>query len=262
MSYTNARIKVYPQKATIQVASRDIFPVGEPEPRPYSVPSAGKAKNPERALAESRRRAAAKVRDIALCNNFEFMFTWTLNPKLIDRYDADIVHKKVRAFLSNAVQRKGFEYVAVPELHDLDKCGGRAIHLHGLCKLGAVKIERAVSPKGKPLTDKAGRPIYNILDWKWGFSTCVPLDFGYEKAVNYITKYITKDEQKVFGKWYLSSRGLKKRPDIFPLEPIPYLEFRNETKLKVHLQTETEIYPTVHLISEELPKTEDIITNE
>ena len=166
MPYTNARLKKYPQKAVIQVASQDIFPVDEAEPRGYSVPSMGRAKDPERSLAESKRRATAKVRDIALCNNFEFMFTWTLNPELIDRYDANIIHKKVRAFLSNAVQRKGFAYVAVPELHDLDKCGRRAIHLHGLCKLGTVKIERAISPKGKPLTDKAGRPIYNMLDWK------------------------------------------------------------------------------------------------
>ena len=258
MPYTNARLKKYPQKAVIQVASQDIFPVDEAEPRCYSVPSMVRAKDPERSLAESKRRATAKVRDIALCNNFEFMFTWTLNPELIDRYDANIIHKKVRAFLSNAVQRKGFAYVAVPELHDLDKCGRRAIHLHGLCKLGTVKIERAISPKGKPLTDKAGRPIYNMLDWKWGFSTCVALDDHYERAINYVVKYIAKGNEKIFGKWYLSSRGLKKGPDILSLEPIPYNDFRSEEKLKVHLQTETEIYPTVHLISEELPQMEEL----
>lgn len=257
MSYTNARIKVYPQKATIQVASRDIFPVGEPEPRPYSVPSAGKAKNPERALAESRRRAAAKVRDIALCNSFQYMFTWTLNGKLIDRYNAEQIYKKVRAFLTNAVQRKGFEYIAIPELHDLDEHGGRAIHLHGLCKLGAVPIERAVSPKGNLITDKAGRPVYNMVSWAWGFSTCVPLDGHYEQAINYVVKYISKGKAKIFGKWFLSSRGLKKGPDIITLEPVPYLEFKDEEKLKVHIQTETEIYPTVRLITEELPKMED-----
>lgn len=246
----------------MQVASREIFPSGEPEPRPYSVSPKGKAKNPERAQAESRRRAAAAVRDIALCNTFSHMFTWTLDPNLVDRYDAAIVYKKVRTFLTNAVQRKNFAYVAIPELHGLDKQSGRAIHLHGLCSLGDVAIQRAVSPKGRPITDKAGRPIYNMVDWKWGFSTCVPLDAHYERAVSYVVKYMAKSEEKIFGKWYLSSRGLKKGPDILSLEPVPYFTFRDEEKLKAHIQNETEIYPTVHLITEELPQMEDITNNE
>ena len=240
----------------MQVASRAIFPVGEPEQRPYSVPQKGKAKDPERSLAESRRRAAAKVRDIALCNSFQYMFTWTLNGKLIDRYNAEQIYKKVRAFLTNAVQRKGFEYIAIPELHDLDEHGGRAIHLHGLCKLGAVPIERAVSPEGKMLTDKSGRPVFNMTSWAWGFSTCVPLDEHYERATSYVTKYITKGEEKIFGKWYLCSRNLIKKPDIVTLEPISYNDFRDENKLKVHIQNETEIYPSVYMISEELPELE------
>ena len=97
-----------------------------------------------------------------------------------------------------------------------------------------------------------------MLDWKWGFSTCVALDDHYERAINYVVKYIAKGNEKIFGKWYLSSRGLKKGPDILSLEPIPYNDFRSEEKLKVHLQTETEIYPTVHLISEELPQMEEL----
>ena len=39
-----------------------------------------------------------------------------------------------------------------------------------------------------------------MIDWKWGFSTCVPLDDNYERTVNYVTKYITKAEDKIFGK--------------------------------------------------------------
>ena len=77
------------------------------------------------------------MRDIAFCNRFDYFLTWTLDPKLIDRYDPEIVGKKVRSFLTNASNRKGFQYIVVPELH---KDG--AIHLHGLCKLGSVRIER------------------------------------------------------------------------------------------------------------------------
>ncbi len=256
MPYTNARIKSYPQKAVLQVASRDIFPIGEAEPRSYSVPQKGRAKNPERSLMESKRRAAAAVRDIALCNQFSHMFTWTLNPELIDRYNPNVVYKKVRIFLSNMVQRHSFSYIAIPEYHKADEQGRRGIHLHGLCKLGTVPIERAVSPEGKMLTDKSGRPVFNMTSWAWGFSTCVPLDEHYERATSYVTKYITKGEEKIFGKWYLCSRNLIKKPDIVTLEPISYNDFRDENKLKVHIQNETEIYPSVYMISEELPELE------
>lgn len=125
--------------------------------------------------------------------------------------------------------------------------------MHGLCNLGAVQIERALSENGRGLTDDEGRPIYNVLDWKWGFSTCVPLDGEYDRAIHYVTKYITKAKDKIFGKWYFSSRGLKKKPDIIPLEPIPYDEFRDAEKLQTHQQFESEIYSGVKIISEKNP---------
>lgn len=260
--YTNARIKSYPRKAVIQVASKEIFPTGEPEPRGYSVSAKGKAKNPERAQIESKRRAVTAVRDIALNNFFTHMFTLTLDPKLIDRYDTILIRQKLRAFLSNMSQRYDFAYIIVPEYHTAaDEGGRRAVHFHGLCILGNMEIDRALSPKGKPLTDQAGRPVYNMSSWKWGFSTCVELDEHYEKAVSYILKYILKDDEKILGKWYLSSRSLKKKPEIIPLEPISYSDFRDEAKLNIHIQNETEIYPTVRLITEELPQMEEL-TNE
>ena len=90
--------------------------------------------------------------------------------------------------------------------------------------------------------------------WKYGFSTAVPLDKQYERTVNYVTKYITKSDQKIFGKWYLSSRGLKKSPEIIPLEPIQYDQFRDDEKLKMHIQNEHQIYPNgPRLLTEEMP---------
>lgn len=260
MAHTNARLKYYPHKIVEQVASREIFPMEEPEQRRYSVPPKGHAKDPARSLAESKRRAATAVRDIALCNSFSHMFTWTLNPELIDSFDEEAVYKKVRIFLSNCVQRKGFQYLVVPERHKKIVDGKRALHFHGLCVPGDIRLERAVSPKGHILSDNQGRPIFNMLDWRWGFSTCVPLDDHYERTVSYITKYILKGEEKILGKWYLSSRNLKKKPDIVTIEPISFLDFRDEAKLKVHNQTEIEIYKSVYLVSEEFPRLED--TNE
>ena len=204
-------------------------------------------------MESSRQRARARVRDMALCNSFDYFFTWTIAPELLDRYDAKTIYCKLRVFLSNAVKRKGFTYLVVPEYH-VQKAGEDkpAIHMHGLCCLGQVKLERARDKRGRSMTDNKGRPVYHMLDWKYGFSTCVPLDGNHERAANYIAKYITKsDSSKIFGKWYLHSRDLVKGPDIVPLDPENYDEFRDTEKLKVHMQTEVEIHDGLRVLSEE-----------
>lgn len=249
---TNARLKLYPFFYVHQVSNSDIFSRGDFETsdgkpfRPYVVPSKGNAKDPERSHYESRRRAVSAVRDIALCNIFEYMFTWTLDGSLIDRYDSKEIYKKVRSFLTHASSRKGFKYVLIPEYHKQKEGEDNpAIHMHGLCCLGSVQI----SPSG--LNDKSGRPIFNMVDWNWGFSTCVPLDLNYKRAVNYVTKYITETEVKIFGKWYLSSRNLLKRPDIVPLDGEIFEEFRDEEKLADKRQIERTVYAGVKIVSEE-----------
>lgn len=224
---TNARVKSYLFKETLQVANDNIFrrsayyedENGNPPSRPYDVPSKGNGKDPARSLSESQRRARNAIQDIALCNRFTHMFTWTLSPDLIDRYDRKEVYRKIRAFLSNATQRKNFRYVCIPELHN-----DGAIHFHGLCSLGDVEVQQSYTKSGNKRRDKAGRLVFNMTAWTWGFSTCVELDEHYAKAVNYVCKYITKSDEKVFGKWYLSSRSLKKKPDIIVLEPVEYNE--------------------------------------
>lgn len=255
---TNARMKKYPSKAVVQVANADVFPacnyelydsdIAGKRCRGYAVPPKGKAANPQRALEESQRRAAAKIRDIALCNQFTHFFTWTLSPDLIDRYDVQEIYKKLRVFLSNVSRRKGFQYVLVPEYHKKKEGeASAAIHFHGLCILGSVKLVRATGKDGLPLFDSAGREIFNMSDWKYGFSTCVPLDENYEKAVNYCCKYISKSEEKIFGKWYLSSRSLVKSPDIIPLARIDFDSFIDSSKD----QRFTNIYNDVVLVSED-----------
>lgn len=258
---TNARIKRYMEKDVLQVANDSIFPAGdyeisgikEKKKRLYDVPSKGKAADPERSLEESKRRAKSKVRDIALCNRFEYMFTWTLDGEKIDRYDPEVIYKKMRAFLSNVSQRKGFRYVCIPEYHKKKDNEERpAIHFHGLCELGDVHITPSLLSDGTQRKDKSNRPVFNMDDWTLGYSTCVPLDGDYEKAVNYIVKYITKAESKIFGKWYLSSRFLVKSPDIVPIDGgIDFDSFRDPDKLFRNEQYEVTAYLDVKIVSEE-----------
>lgn len=96
--------------------------------------------------------------------------------------------------------------------------------------------------------------------WTWGFSTCVRLDENYERAVNYVSKYITKSDTKIFGKWYLSSRCLKKRPDIYPLERIPYDEYKASLEQAGQAVKETTVFREVKIISTDYKRTESVHT--
>lgn len=261
-THTNARYKLYRSKAVLQVSNDNIFPTADWEDdkglkgRAYDVPSKGKAADPQRASEEARRRAKSKVRDIALCNQFTHMLTWTLDKEKVDRYDPEQVYKKVRPFLSNMTQRKGFLYVVIPEYHTLKEGETRpAIHFHGLCSLGSVRIERALLLSGSPRVDKHGRPVYNMTDWGFGWSTVVPLDDDYERAVNYVTKYIAKQEEKILGKYYLSSRTLRKKPKIVPLEwGLDYDSFVDEAKLATGQQYESTVFRDVKIVNEEFDR--------
>ena len=99
---SNARLKEYPVITVLQVANYPVFrkPGYEPRQRGYDVPSKGEATDPERSKESSRARARAAVRDIALCNRFSFFFTWTLDKELVDRYDPEIISKKVQTFFA------------------------------------------------------------------------------------------------------------------------------------------------------------------
>lgn len=255
--YTNARLKEYPNLLIEeQVCTHAIFPMGVGDikrSRPYAVSPPGEAKDPERARQESCRRAREKVMDIARCNNFGYMLTLTIDGNKLDRYDPQKVYQKVRTFLSNASARHGFQYVLIPEYHALKPGEERpAIHLHGLCNLGTLKIVQATNAyTGEPLIEKE-KPIYNLPAWIWGFSKIVPLDENSERAALYVTKYIAKSDNKIFGKRYLSSRKLVKAPKIIPLEPIDYFEFRDQKKLESGKQTEYELYQNVKLLTEVL----------
>ena len=103
--YTNARYKMYPHSVVKEVATGACFPLvpGAPRPRPFAVAPPGQAKDKERSLESSQQRARARVRDMALCNPFEYFFTWTIDPDLLDRYDPNNVKKFLEVVKSGAL---------------------------------------------------------------------------------------------------------------------------------------------------------------
>ena len=207
----NAKIKTYPDYYIISICNTDCYVEPGFEARASSVKFASNRSQPSaRSHNESMRRARAKIKDIALCTPFTHFITLTLDKEKIDRYNYSDIMKKMRVFLSNAVERKGFTYVIVPEFH---KDG--AVHFHGLYA--------STSPMGEVdsgLRTKSGQTIYNLSSWKFGFSTSIPLVGDYEKVVSYILKYIGKDSKKVGGRWYLSGGNI-----VRPAEELADISF-------------------------------------
>ncbi|MDD6811678.1 MAG: hypothetical protein PUD93_07435 [Lachnospiraceae bacterium] len=101
------------------------------------------------------------------------------------------------------------KYLIVPELH----CDKEHYHFHGLLS-GVDNLRFCFSGH----FDKGGKPIYNITDWTYGFTTATQVQ-DTQRVSSYITKYITKDtEQRLKNKKrYLCSRNIDRTEPTFHL---------------------------------------------
>lgn len=168
---------------------------------------------------DSIKRAKDKVYDIVMLNEFSYFITLTLDERKISRTNKSEILSSLKRWLDNMVRRHGMQYIIVPEYHN----DGESIHFHGLIK-GDLKLADS-----KLCTTK-GQTIYNLQNWKYGFSTCIMLDKNYDRVCNYITKYITKDNHMVFGKSYFAGgkgliRECEKIYDYIPFNEIDKKEY-------------------------------------
>lgn len=224
----NAKVKVYPDGSRhLMVATRPIFKdegwelIEDEEKEFVSKP---KDMTKEDVRWDSAKRAKEKAIDIARLNDFSYFTTWTLNKELIDRYDRQQVKKKLRNFLRNGVQRKDLMYLVIPEYHE-----DGAIHMHGLIRGDYQYVDSG-------LKTKRGQIIYNMPDWSWGFSTAVQIG-SKEGAIRYVSKYITKENHKIFGSFYLAGgHGLVRTPHIETFD----MDF-NSLDVKSYLNPEAKI---------------------
>lgn len=139
-------------------------------------------------------RTRRNIRELALCNDFDYFCTLTVNSSKCDRYSLDEVQDNLRKCLRNIRNSSNdFKYLIITEKH---KDG--AFHFHGLMS-----------------------GLSDLYVNKFGYLSCSKLDvLGFnsfseiqslEKVSNYILKYITKDCVKNSkNQVYISSRGLKK----------------------------------------------------
>lgn len=175
-------------------------------------------------LERSRRRARARVYDYCMCNPFRYFITLTLDAGKIDRFDYGGLVKKLNQWLDNCVRRYGLKYVIVFEHH---KDG--ALHMHGLIN-DALRVVDSGTLTGVPRKKKPCKPrserqrqqwlaagahvVYNLPQWKYGFTTAIEIYGDYHKAVGYVCKYLSKEgnkggkPQKIGGRWYLHGGAL------------------------------------------------------
>ena len=157
---------------------------------------------------DSLKRAKEACFDIAYCNDFQWFITWTLDQKKIDRENPKEVSGKLQRFLQDKVKRNAARYIVIPEYH----ADGKGIHMHGLLS-GDFKMQDS------GLITTTNKIIYNMPQWKYGFSTVIDLDGSKVAVAKYITKYITKDFKKIFGSFYYAGgKSLIRKPAVVLLD--------------------------------------------
>lgn len=168
-------------------------------------PKSAKGDNVDK-LENNLSRAKSMVRDLAMCNDWDWWCTLTISKDKHDRSDLKAYRKAFYKWVFNMNKRQvraglpKIQYLLVPEKH---KDG--MWHMHGFLK-GVQGVE------------KNG---FGYLDWseyqaKFGYISLAPIK-NQSKASNYIVKYMTKDVQKSVTEMgehlYVASKGLK-RPKI------------------------------------------------
>lgn len=210
----NTRIKEFPDYIKIACFTRPVF-------NPYGVEERLTEKQEEikwqEKLAKLRsgkkearnkgdvsrndaiKRARDKAYEIAFANDFEWFVTFTLSPEHIDRYDKEEILRRFKKWLNNTSSRRNMVYLMFPEYHE-----DKAVHFHGL-----ISGDLEMRESGHKTTN--GQMIYNAMNWTLGFSTAVRLEGQKGQIANYVMKYITKENKRVFGKHYFAGgKGLQR----------------------------------------------------
>lgn len=161
------------------------------------------------------RRARRRLFDLVSCNpECNMMVTLTLNGEDFPRDEWAQIIPRVNTWLDNMTRRHGLRYILVPEYH----ADGKAIHFHGFVNESALSLKRAINPKtSKPLLQK-GRAVYNVENWRYGFTTAVRVGKSaqdQEASARYVLKYITKGQTKIGGRYYLHGGNLKEPTFVY-----------------------------------------------
>ena len=158
-------------------------------------------------------RAFSNCLDILLSNEFNFFWTGTISQEKVDRFDLNLLRKKITQFFRDQRKKYGCQipYLIIPEEH---KKGG--IHFHGVVSLPYEALCRF--GQGTPLYLQQGN-YYNWKDYQkaFGFNSLSPIRDRKATAF-YMTKYLCKDQtfrlHDKGGHLYYCSQGLNRKSFI------------------------------------------------
>lgn len=159
----------------------------------------------ENKLENNLSRAKSKIFQYAMCNDFEYFVTLTLDSKKYDRYNLKKFVSDLGHMIRNNRARKGWnlQYILIPEQH---KDG--AWHLHGLFShIPSEFLE----------INKNGYLDFPQYSKKFGYCSLSKIK-DKNKCASYITKYVSKDlgdKIEKNHKCYYASRGLKLPVKVF-----------------------------------------------
>lgn len=160
--------------------------------QPFLVGSGGGKKSKRKdseTTASSVARTRTTIEDLCICNQFDLFCTFTFDPKRVDSFNIMNCRRMMNTWIRNAKERHSpaLKYLIVPELHE----SGR-IHFHALLRGFNGELKDAHLSQN-------GRDVFNIKNWRFGFSTAVHID-NIVAVSRYVRKYILKDMILLPGK--------------------------------------------------------------
>lgn len=160
-------------------------------------------------LSNNLSRAKATVKELAICNPWDYWCTFTINASKYDRFNLDEYFKDFSKFLNNynnynCPNEYKVKYLLVPE-----QCKNGAWHMHGFIK--------GIKPSDLFTNDNG------YLDWKqyrnkFGWISLDPIR-DIDKTSSYVLKYMTKDIDKnvnsLHRHLYYCSKGLERSVELY-----------------------------------------------
>jgi hypothetical protein len=167
-------------------------------------------------LENNLSRAKGKVFEYAMCNDWDYFVTLTINKQFYDRYDLKGYYKDFGRFVTNYNRnhKTKIDYVLIPEMHE-----DGAWHLHGLIKGILESHLSAIDDLPRiPIKLKGqGYMYWEQYHKKFGFISLGRIK-DRNKVSGYITKYINKDMdssiKELNAKTYYNSKGLNVSEEI------------------------------------------------
>lgn len=173
-------------------------------------------------LDASLSRTKSKIFELAICNDWEYFITLTLNPEYHDRKDLKTYKAKLSTWIKNynRLHNTTIKYLLIPEEH---KDG--SWHMHGLLMGLPIEHLKAFTAYEKlPMKMlKAiiqGHTLYNWPAYAKAFGyVSISKIISIESVSKYITKYITKDLIKtrisLNNHLYYASQGLNRAQTLY-----------------------------------------------